>query len=362
MMGTSTISYLLHRHLLKLVILSYGLAAAYPALGLWIKDAEIGRMNMPGGLVSITLPKMLLALLLFNAGIRVRVRRIGDVVRRPVVILAGLATNVAVPFVLLAVLAPVLGTWHNPEEAGVVLLGLALVTSMPIAGSSTGWAHAADGDMALSLGLVVGSTLLSPLTAPASLHALGWLAPGVHGDDLRRLAGSQTGAFLSGWVLLPAALGILARCGLGDDHARSFERLLKSIVPATLLLLCYANASSCLPVALVRPDWDFFAIILVLVVGLCVLTFTAGYVLGRLLGTDRPQRAALLFGLGMNNNGTGLVLASVALGARPMVMLPIIMYNLTQHLVAGCVDAWLRTMDEHGASGSGGQSWSRTRC
>jgi BASS family bile acid:Na+ symporter len=46
-----------------------------------------------------------------------------------------------------------------------------------------------------------------------------------------------------------------------------------------------------------------------------------------------------MFGLGMNNNGTGLVLAAGALSAYPRVLLPIIFYNLVQHLVAGAVSA-----------------------
>lgn len=49
-----------------------------------------------------------------------------------------------------------------------------------------------------------------------------------------------------------------------------------------------------------------------------------------------------MYGLGMNNNGTGLVLASLALADHPRVMLPIIFYNLIQHLVAGAVGLWLR--------------------
>jgi BASS family bile acid:Na+ symporter len=44
-----------------------------------------------------------------------------------------------------------------------------------------------------------------------------------------------------------------------------------------------------------------------------------------------------MYGLGMNNNGTGLVLASLALASFPRVMVPIILYNLVQHLVAGAV-------------------------
>jgi BASS family bile acid:Na+ symporter len=45
-----------------------------------------------------------------------------------------------------------------------------------------------------------------------------------------------------------------------------------------------------------------------------------------------------MFGLGMNNNGTGLVLASLLLSEHPQVMLPIIAYNLVQHFVASLVD------------------------
>jgi BASS family bile acid:Na+ symporter len=290
----------------------------------------------------MTPPKLLLWLLLFNAGMRVRVGRVGQLLRRPGMMLAGLAANVLVPLAFLALMVPALRCWHNPDEAAVVLVGLALVSSMPIAGSSTGWAQAADGDMALSLGLVLGSTFLSPLTTPASLHALGLLAPGRYGDQLHQLAGSDTGSFLVAWVLIPSVLGVVARVALGEDRVRSVEQRLKPIPPITLLVLCYANASSCLPQALGNPDWDFLGIILVFVAGLCMLTFSAGHVIGRMVGADRGQRVALMFGLGMNNNGTGMVLASMAMGTQPLVMLPIIIYNLAQHVIAGSVDALLR--------------------
>jgi len=52
----------------------------------------------------------------------------------------------------------------------------------------------------------------------------------------------------------------------------------------------------------------------------------------------------------MNNNGTGLVLASIALAQYPTVMIPVIFYNLIQHLVAGVVECvWCRKSGErHG--------------
>jgi BASS family bile acid:Na+ symporter len=62
-----------------------------------------------------------------------------------------------------------------------------------------------------------------------------------------------------------------------------------------------------------------------------------------LLKANPSQQISLMFGLGMNNNGTGLVLVSMALAQYPRVMLPVIFYNLIQHLVAGFVDSvWCR--------------------
>ena len=48
-----------------------------------------------------------------------------------------------------------------------------------------------------------------------------------------------------------------------------------------------------------------------------------------------------MFGLGMNNNGAGLVLASLTLSDHPGVMLPIILCNLIQHFVASLIDKML---------------------
>ena len=64
---------------------------------------------------------------------------------------------------------------------------------MPVAGSSTAWSQNANGDLVLSLGLVVLSTCLSPLATPAVLEAVGWVASGGAGvgaalpDDLEGL-------------------------------------------------------------------------------------------------------------------------------------------------------------------------------
>jgi BASS family bile acid:Na+ symporter len=103
-------------------------------------------------------------------------------------------------------------------------------------------------------------------------------------------------------------------------------------------MLNYSNASVSLPQAVQNPDADFLAVTLTITLALCLVAFASGWLVARTLKVDSSEKAALIFGLGMNNNGTGLVLATMALADHPRVMLPIIFYNLVQHLVAGGVD------------------------
>jgi BASS family bile acid:Na+ symporter len=250
----------------------------------------------------------------------------------------GLAANLIVPIAFIFLATRAMTGWHNADEVQNILVGLALVASMPIAGSSTAWAQNADGELALSLGMVLISTLLTPITTPLALHSVGLMTTGDYAEDLHELAAGGTGMFLAGCVLAPSLMGIVIRHALGDIRIAAAKPRLKLINSTILLILNYSNASVSLPQAVAEPDPDFLVLTLAIVVGLCALAFTAGWLVSRFLKATPSQRTALMFGLGMNNNGTGLVLASMSLADHPRVMLPIIFYNLVQHLIAGIVD------------------------
>jgi BASS family bile acid:Na+ symporter len=341
-----TLAKLLHDHLLALLLISYAVAAALPAWGIWMREARplVALSGRPES--SPTLPALLLAFLLFHAGLRVRGSQLHRIGHRPAILLAALAANLAVPVLYLMGLVPMLKLWHNPAESGTILVGLALVTAMPVAGSSTGWAQSTGADMALSLGLVLCSTLLSPVTTPVALKFLSVSAPDQCGEAFRELAANDAGAFLATWVLLPSLCGIGLRFVLGEKRVASVAERSRPAASIVLLLLCYANASACLPQVLGSPDWDFLAATFGCVMGLCLVTFSCGHFISRLLGVGHDQRAALMFGLGMSNNGTGQVLASAALASYPLVLLPIITYNLSQHVVAALVHASLKRSSE----------------
>jgi bile acid:Na+ symporter, BASS family len=136
----------------------------------------------------------------------------------------------------------------------------------------------------------------------------------------------------------PSLLGIAVRLIISKDWQTDKMHYLKFINSIVLLLLNYSNASVSLPQAIADHDYDFLACTLAISAGLCLTLFAAGYVMSRLFRLERDDRTSLMFGLGMNNNGTGLVLASLALSSYPNIMVPIIFYNLIQHIVAGIVN------------------------
>jgi BASS family bile acid:Na+ symporter len=333
----AALSHFLHRHFIWLLLGAYALAAAYPGPGLWIKDVAFGEVGLFGERTLVTLPMLMLALLLFNAGLGVQPSTLRHARRGSLLLLAGLAASLAVPVTFIFGLAQAMRPWHDPDEVQTILVGLALVASMPVAGSSTAWSQNADGDMALSLGLVLLTTLLSPLLTPVALHAVGRMATGEYAAQLHRLAAQGTGGFLAVCVALPSFAGVCGRAAVGGPRADAARPYLKLVNSVTLLVLNYSNGAVSLPRAAAERDWDFLGLALGIALALCVAGFASGWWLGGLLRADRRQRTSLMFGLGMSNNGAGLVLASVALPGHPRVMLPLIFYNLVQHLVAAVV-------------------------
>ena len=339
--GHGAASGFLHRNFLWLLVGSYALAGVAPAAGCWLSGLA-GTSVLFGHAVRVSVPAAMLGVLLFAAGFAVKGEHLRGVFRRPSALILGLGASVAVPVLVLLAAVPLVSLWHDPTEARDVLVGLAVVAAMPVAGSSAGWSRAADGDCALSLGLVLLSTLLSPLTTPLALGAAARFVPGDASGVLSDLAGvGGAGAFVVAWVVLPTALGLVTRWAVGGVRADAAGPCLKRATAVVLLVLCYANASACLPGVIAALDWDFLALVAVAAGLMCGAAFAAGFGVARSVRADPARRAALVFGIGMANNGAGLALAAGALVGCPMALLPVVAVNLVQHLAAGWANARL---------------------
>lgn len=325
-------SHFLRHHLIWFLIASYVVAAAVPGPGLAIRSVSLG---------GIHLPMLLLGILLFNAGMGVDFHSLKQLGNHPRSLGWGLAANLFIPIIFIGLVMIGMSVWHNSDEVQNILVGLALVASMPIAGSSTAWSQNLNGNLTLSLGLVMGSTFLSPVTTPIALHSVGLMTTGDYSTDLHALAGTTTGWFLLVSVIVPTILGITTRAFLSAAALTTAMPRLKLMNCVILLILNYANAAVSLPQAFSNPDLDFLGAILGITLLLCSVAFFSGWLIAKCLRSNRSDQVALMFGLGMNNNGTGLVLASMSLADHPRVLLPIIFYNLVQHLIAGSVNQFV---------------------
>jgi len=327
-----------HHNFLVAILLCYGFGAFFPAVGISISKIHFGIIGGEGETLKLSIPFLMISLLLFNSALGVNQGELKNLKKHPAALVWGLILNFCIPLLVILTVSLTMTWWHNPDELQNILVGLALIGAMPIAASSTAWTQKGNGNLALSLGLILISTICSPITTPIALHFSGNLTTGDYSEDLHLLANGNANLFLILGVVLPSFMGIIVHFFIKEKNANKLRANLKEVNLFILLLLNYFNASNVLPKVITNPDWDFLLMIFAITILLCLSLFAAGNLAGKLLKTGDSNRIALMFGLGMNNNGVGLVLASMALSDHPLIMLPIIIYNLLQHIIAGLVD------------------------
>lgn len=324
---------LLRRHLGRAVALTYVAAAVLPAPGLWLRHPH------PTGIAELTLrtPQLLLALVLFGAGLQVPLRELRLLVRRPAALLAGLALHILVPLLIVPGVALALRLSPDHDGGSGMVAAMILVVAMPVAAGATVWTAKGDGDQPTAVGLVLASTLVSPLTVPLTLAALCPLLRGDYAGRLAVAAHSAGNAFALTSVVLPCAAGILCRLALPQ---RALTGLAGIAVPAALpasLLLTYVNASGVLGPFLRHPRPVLLLAALGVAATVCGLSFTLGRAAARALRLDARAGASVTLACGMNNSSASAVLITTTLPDRPHILLPVLAYGLFQKVAAGRV-------------------------
>lgn len=323
----------LRRRLGRAVVLSYAAALLVPRPGLWLCRPH----TLPlGDLVRLPLNSapLLLALVLFSAGLQVPLCALGRLLRRPRALLAGLVLHLAIPLLVIPAVAFLLRGTPDTDGGSGLVTAMILIVAMPVAAGATVWTGKGDGDQPTMVGLVLASTLLSPLTIPLIIKALLPLLSDGHAAGLLRTAHAAESRFALLGVVLPCAAGILCRLALPTSW---LNRTLHVVVPAALagsLVLTYANASGALSSFLARPRPLLLVAALAVAALVCLLAFALGRSAARLLRLDAPAGSSLTLACGMTNSSASAVLITTTLPDKPHLLLPVLAYGLLQKTAA----------------------------
>jgi bile acid:Na+ symporter, BASS family len=78
----ATLVHIIHRYFIFAIVFSYVAAALLPQFGLWIRCVGLGTFLAQQGKMNLTLPTLMLATLLFNAGLGMPLNELREMPRK----------------------------------------------------------------------------------------------------------------------------------------------------------------------------------------------------------------------------------------------------------------------------------------
>jgi BASS family bile acid:Na+ symporter len=334
----ATIVSWMHDHFLWLLVASYLLAAIAPGPGLMLRRFSWG--NPYAG--EITAPMLLLALLLFCAAAVVRWEQVWHLLERPGVLVVALIATWAVPCLFVTLLGGSLPNLFNGEVTSSLLVGMALVAAMPVANSSVAWTQNSRGNVALGLGLIVLTIVISPIATPQMLKLMGFALSNEATAQCQELVKRFSGTFFIIWVILPSLAGMVANRWAGAEAIKKNRGAIRLVSAIALLALNYTNASLAMPQVFERAAPQVILVTSLLAVTLQLLGVFTAWIMTRAMSLDMESGIALAYGFSMKHTGLALVLAGEVLESEPRVILLIVLATLLQHILAAMVD-WCMT-------------------
>lgn len=264
---------------------------------------------------------LFLGIAMFGMGLTIRTEDFRVVFSRPKEIITGCIAQYTVMPLSAWLLSVLMGL--EPDLA----IGVILVGCCPGGTASNVITYIAGGDVALSVGMTIASTLIAPVMTPCLVYVLGGMWVEV--------------SFLSmvlsvvKVILIPVLLGILLNCLLN----RQVEKI-KDLLPLVSVIAIVMIISG-----IVASNREKLLTSGVLVLGVVILHNFLGMMLGlliaRLLKIPYAKATAIAIEVGMQNSGLAVSLASANFAANPLATLPGAIFSVW-HNIAGSIFAGIR--------------------
>ncbi len=258
---------------------------------------------------------------MFGMGLTIRVEDFRSVFTHPKEIIIGcIAQYTVMPLVAfgLAVLLKL------PED---LVVGVILVGCCPGGTASNVITYIADGDVSLSVGMTIVSTLLAPIMTPLLTF---WLAGAWVDVSLKAMIISVTKV-----ILVPVLLGIFVHRLLGKKMEKISNMVPLISVVAIVMIIA----------GIVASNVDKILTCGLLVLGVVMLHNVFGMSLGlvaaKIFRVDYAKATAIAIEVGMQNSGLAVSLAAANFAANPLATLPGAIFSVW-HNISGSIFASLR--------------------
>ena len=268
---------------------------------------------------------LLLGIAMFGMGTTIKTSYFKKIFIRPKEMLVGCFAQ----YTIMPVLAWLLATVFRLEAD--LALGVILVGCCPGGTASNVITHIAKGDVALSVGMTITSTLLAPLFTPALVYILAgtWV-------EVSFVAMLKTVITI---ILIPVLLGIAANHfgGKSMEKISSVLPLISSVAIVTLIAgIMAANSEKILT--------SGFSVLIIVVLH-NLLGLLLGFSLAKLVKMRYEKVTAVAIEVAMQNSGLAISLAAINFAANPLATLPGAIFSVW-HNMSGSAFAGIRRLTE----------------
>tara|TARA_R110001606_G_scaffold19619_32_gene71694 strand:- start:8 stop:991 length:984 start_codon:yes stop_codon:yes gene_type:complete len=258
----------------------------------------------------------LLGIIMFGMGLTISGRDFAEVLRRPVNVGVGVASQFLI-MPLLAVALTMIIPMSPEVAAGVILVGCC-----PGGTSSNVMTYLAKGDVALSVACTSVTTLMAPIVTPFLVLMLA-------SEYLPVDAWAMFQSIVK-VVLFPLALGFAAQKLLPAFVRAAVPALpLVSVTGIVLIVAAVVGASKG---AIVQSGMMIFAVVVLH----NMLGYLIGFIAARLAGLDLAARKAIAIETGMQNSGLAAALATAYFS--PLTAVPAAIFSVW-HNISGALVA-----------------------
>lgn len=262
-----------------------------------------------------------LGVAMFGMGLTIHIGDFKVAFTRPKEIIIGFAAQYTIMPLIAWGLSVLL---HLPTD---IALGVILVGCCPGGTASNVITYIAGGDVALSVGMTITSTLAAPVMTPLLVYLLAgaWVQVSFPGMVISVVK----------VVLIPVLLGILLRRLIG----RHIEKL-SGILPLISVVSIVMIISGIVAVNAEKIMTSGFLVLCIVILH-NLAGMGLGLLAGRIFHVEYDKATALAIEVGMQNSGLAITLATANFAANPFATLPGAIFSVW-HNISGSLFASLR--------------------